>query len=1042
MANIVSLNKDFLSGHADVGIEITPPDADPETALALGSNTPFTKEVQLGKIAAHAQAGTQDIPFGEGAGKVSFSASAGGFAGLGVYFDTKKMLDTLALDDSIAPGMDLKDDPINVYYTVLQWGYDLTASAKGSVALGAPGAITFGADAKRDAAYAVVRRFDKTTGAMTAVAGTAKSWMLPSQVSSLDSLAPGTWLIAEVDGSIGLKLGVQYGYDFNWVHEAKLAGLSGDIGLRLKLGVSASVGFNASGKYAVVLSRDPKDANDKSIRFRLFKQRQHGWSAALDAGATAQADVSKFLPAFDDFVKAVFGVHAAQILTDLETWTDPNTKLSTLLAGVSEKYAGQLLKDVTGIDPTTAEAAFNAAKDKVLGLINKWKSLDHDLATTLWKLLENKTDPNAIAKITSIANQIATANQDTVKNLLNQELKNVTFFASPVGKWLEAAAVKGIASAMTNSAEFAELQKAAQLTGEILDGSLIQDVLSKLQAYINEHLDLKQLEGVVDQASFDKLDEWLKARISAFLDHEFKLEELDNVRKTIHLVLGKGEDFYNKAVAALNHKYDFHFTYTYSSTTTNTALLDIVFDFGADAAAMDGVKAALKEALGGQYDQLLTQETQGVTLNVATLTHQIERHSHVEISMPFFNKTVDDITSSVAKVNAVADDGRLLVYDLDSSNIIIEKNKWNSHLTVGAHFPVAKVRNHREGETPDPAKNELSYSYSLRQIKKDTRRADLQFQLGPYVANYLQKALPADKTLGDWIDGLQTFVDDAEPELRGTDKLGPTLTSLELSLAGTLGAAWLKAKDATDDNYRNMSLRLQTKIREIVTAYYFQNLDHFDDLDVMEPLLVYAAIPPMNNVNFHWDFQDPDLRRSVMKADQTKAGLAFNLQAIFPVLKAHGVGSAGNYNPSDAGGMQNRVSKIDGIGDIHIKNLLIAEVGIISGAISAAKAIAKFLNTAPDKPSQAITALADFGANIVTSFNAGIGSEYGGDALRPLGTALFVEAAKSLDPTVNPVVSGIMRLVVLKLNAAPPDFLNGVSAKQEDILTQQLLVSL
>ena len=68
----------------------------------------------------------------------------------------------------------------------------------------------------------------------------ATSWMLPKQVSKLDDLEPGTWLIAEVDGSIGASLGIKYGYDFNWVHEAKLMGLSGDIGLKLKLGVEAA----------------------------------------------------------------------------------------------------------------------------------------------------------------------------------------------------------------------------------------------------------------------------------------------------------------------------------------------------------------------------------------------------------------------------------------------------------------------------------------------------------------------------------------------------------------------------------------------------------------------------------------------------------------------------------------------------------------------------------------------------------------------------------------------------------------------------------
>ena len=72
--------------------------------------------------------------------------------------------------------------------------------------------------------------------------------MLPRQIVSIDQVPPGTWIATEAMGSISITLGAQVGYDFNWVREARLGGLTGDIGLRLQMGVNAAVGFYVSGK--------------------------------------------------------------------------------------------------------------------------------------------------------------------------------------------------------------------------------------------------------------------------------------------------------------------------------------------------------------------------------------------------------------------------------------------------------------------------------------------------------------------------------------------------------------------------------------------------------------------------------------------------------------------------------------------------------------------------------------------------------------------------------------------------------------------------
>jgi hypothetical protein len=135
----------------------------------------------------------------------------------------------------------------------------------------------------------------------------------------VDQVAPGTWIVAEVIGGFGVTLGAQLGYDFNWVREARLGGLTGDIGLRLQMGINAAVGFSASGRCAVVVSRD---SDEKNLRLRFFRLKTREFDLSLDASLGIEA-VDKLLPGkVDDFISAVFDTHGQQILKDIKVIED------------------------------------------------------------------------------------------------------------------------------------------------------------------------------------------------------------------------------------------------------------------------------------------------------------------------------------------------------------------------------------------------------------------------------------------------------------------------------------------------------------------------------------------------------------------------------------------------------------------------------------------------------------------------------------------------------------------------------------------------
>ncbi|HKB64680.1 MAG TPA: hypothetical protein VKC61_02415 [Pyrinomonadaceae bacterium] len=1056
MSNIVNLNKKFLSGGVEAGIEVTPPDTDAQVVAAFAGNTSFPyRQIDLGTISAKAEA-NQELKFGNGSGQVVFKGSASTFAGLGVYTDPAKLLAALEVGDDIAPGMNLENDPESLYLA-LRWGYDLSASAKGSIALGGP-SVTFSASGEREALYAVVRRLDKDMGALTAVGKTATSWMLPSQIEKVADLEPGTWLIAEVEGSAALSLGVQYGYDFNWVREAKALGLSGDIGMQLKLGVSAAVNFTASGNLALVVGRE---SADETLRFRLFRLRKRGVGVSIDAGASVQGDFSKFLPEFDEFIKAVFGVHGAQVVKDLQLvkkWTNPETSLGELLSGAGVKYGEDFLAKVARINPGEA---FDETIKRLSGFIKTWNELPHDIATRLWKVVEKNQD---LVSIREIAKKISDGNLNTLKTELTELLSKVDFFSSPVGAWLETAAVSGIFNAINSSNEFAKLQEAARKTLGILDGSDFEGVLKKLQAYVEEHLNLDTLFpgfdklhdifGVnsiqdLDQVSFAKLDTWLKARLAAFINKELKdlkLDDINKIRESIFLFVKKSESFYAKTVKALNTKYDFNFAYSYQSTTTRGALLD----FTLEAGAID----ALKLALNGEYDKLLVEQLPGVKLNVARLTHQIQRHSHVEINLPWFKSSTDHINESLAQVDAVDNDGgRLLIYELAAKDIVEEKNKRLSRLAIGG-FLQAQANQVRVHST-----DELTYAYTFRQVKKNMKRADLDYQLGPYVQTYFGKVLNPDE-FKEWADSLGRRI-----EPNGQDNFGNTLIGLNLSLPAEVASAWLtapaKSSGAKVPAYLEMSRRLQAKLKEILPLYYFANLDNYNDTMPPKVLLAYAAIPPSTyirvddngvtfdqNDDYYWDYTEPKKRERVVLSGRTKVNLIAALERIHPMLEKAGMAKAAKvYNPDQAEAIQ-RVAAKEAAKENAIPSLfwglVYVENEIVKAAREAGYDIAKFTDVNDTKPSEAVKALANFGSKLTAAFNEKIKSSYGGGALRPLGTAMFIEAASVLKPGMTSATTAMLDLTVLKQQATfdMTKYLSGEVPEQNDILVRQPVVAI
>lgn len=1017
-------NADLIKNGATAAIDVTV--ADPRLLAE-----PFPhKTIDLSAIRATVQGG-QDLTFlSNGGAEVNFRASAGASAGAGVFPDGESIQGALQLDGHIS--LDMPADPAK-HYTLLRCGFDFNASVNGSVALGAGGAVSLGLEASADAKYAVIRRFvDNAAIGFEELAGVANSWKLPVHVKSDADLDTGTWIVAEIGGSIAVQLGAQYGLDYNWIRQLKAGGLGGDIALRLHLGINAALGLSASGTYLVVVSRDSLTPGDRVVRLRLFRRSQRGWSFALNAGAAFRLDTSQFLPGqVDDFIKAVFGVHGAQVISDLqlvEKWTGSDATLGGLLAAAGAGRVKKLLKDVTGIDP---ETAFNQAKSRFTKFFSAWNELPNTVSSLVLKLLDEQADLTDVRKL---ANLIASGNQDLFNTFLASRLGDVAFFRTPAGRYLESLTAQGLVSLLDKPAFMAAKQVAAS-TLAVLDGGEIESVLTKLQAGIVTALNLQplaNLAGRIDQTTFDSLDSLLKAKLAAFVDkkvQELGLEDVEKIRVALGKMIGRRQEFYQKALDALNHDYKFNFAASYQSVTARGALIDVSFDFArGDTGGLSGL---LRDAIAGRLDKLLISSVTGVSLKTARLTHELKRQSHCEFNMPYFSASADELLTSDASVMPVeADNGRLLAYDLrarDQVTARIETRlKRSSTLAVGAALKTPA------GAEPRIFGSTLTYEYDFRQLAKGMKRADFERQTNAYIDLYFSSLFPAGGgTPAGWLKRL-------EQNAAAGETLGNAILTVNLSVPTDVAAAWLSPADANEQlRVARMKGALLQALRRLIPFYFFSDLTRFNETGFASAsLLVYqASSPGLGQLDHLTDREviTAIVEETVVGGDASPLGRVLNFWSARLNAANHPRKEFFQNNGTNRQQIRSLAESAN-----NMQNLLFGDAEVLAGAGKARRDIVTFLQSGSGKPSEALEALARFGADLVSTFNQRITSIYGGGALRPLGTLAFLEAAHAL-ANVSISANAMLDVTVLKPSVDPLAFADSDPAPDQIVVDERLV---
>jgi hypothetical protein len=997
--NTIDLNKQLQFTDGDASIAVT--------TDVVDLTKPFPhQQLDLAAIKVSATVG-DSLKFLGTSGSTQFSLGVGSSAGAGVYISGAAIAKAVGFD-STDVNLSIPDAGATQHYTVLSVGFNAKASGAGSVAL-APGAsVAFNASLSGDRLFAIIRLYDdsQTTG-LDELTEVAQSWKLPSRIDGPSAIPERTWIVSDADGSVALGLKATYGMNFNWVRALKINELSGDLGLKVNLGIDAALGFNYSGTHVIVVARE---GDGDVIRVRLFRNSQRGWNFAFDVGATFDSEVPMSDSA-DDFIKAIIGTHGAQVISDLgiaETWTNTSNNLGTLLAGLGVDKAQALIKDITGVDPATA---ISDAQAKLKDFLTAWSNLP---ATASQKLLQfASSNVPALGDIQSLATQISTATPASLGSLLSGKIGAAGFLQTPEGQYLDSLATQGLAS-LLDPATMQEVQKLASQTVAVLNGTAEKNILTKIQQEIISKLDLQPvLNEATKLSDLDALP-FLKSKLAAFLQKEvpaLNSDDLNKLRNGIHTLLTQRQAIYTKVKDVLNNQYKFSFAATYQSQTTDMALIDMAFDFTANP----NLGSALQDAIAGRFKQILVQApTPGITLNTAHLTHGIKMQSHAEFNMPHFSWTTDQLAEGNAGFDAIDTvDGRVFTYTASGSDSIDTQRslsglRQNSNLTISASLKTPAGGNLRIYNNPG-----LNYAYSFRQAAQSMKVADFEEQSTRYITTYLSSAFGAQNSPDQWLQAFET----AAGAVDGT--LSNTLMNLSLSVPASAGAAWLQP--ITDlDAEGTMLDQVLGALQAIIPFFYLSDLSKFGSPDTVYPLLAFQASLIPSNL----DFMDLNQMQGLVPAsDSDKLGQTLNYWSAR--LINTGLDASFYVNtPFIRQKIQNFV--LNSINNNVPGNyqLLVGQSIVMCGTVqNARKEITKAMKAAPNDPVAALNAFSQFGVNLAKAFNQQISTLYGGNALRALGTLVFALAGKALAGPAAPLPTANAVLNVYSLNTDPGAFM-------------------
>ncbi|HMF92985.1 MAG TPA: hypothetical protein VKE96_01765 [Vicinamibacterales bacterium] len=1003
---------------------------DLDVAKAIGADAPFPERpgdtIELGHIGFATRAGTP-VRFEVAGTAVSAEFSAGVAASLGVFPDHDAAIGALKLGET--PGLDLSVPATpDTRFALLSSSYTASGSVNGRHPIGAVGSVAISASGASDGMIAVLHGFQKTDGARTVLEQTIASWALPRQVTAATDLRPGTWLVADVDGTLATNVVAALGYNMDFVRTVSAGTLAGDIGLKVDAAVSTTFGLEVSGRYVVVVGRE---TSDERVRVQMFKLPRNGinFGVNLTVGVIGVETVAP--DRVDDFIAAVFGVHGAQIvsaLKHLEDWTDPTKSVGEIVAGLSNDKAQELFKNLTGKD---FRQEFDAVRGKILNAIQQWENLGPKVSAELWKLIGRRLSDQEIQVLNDSLTLLTATDDGVLRTAYASLLRDAGFTTSPLAPLLNAAADRGLLALINRPNVVRSL--ATNVKG-VLDGG----VITKLQQYVDQKLRLDQVIAVVNRADFDTLDSWLVGRLGVFFDKTLHFEDLNDIKNAINLALTARKKIYDRVKDALNSRYGFDLAATWARTTADTAVLDVEFDTTQEE-GKDLLAALLQQS---DIGRILRAKSAAARIRTGVLTHELTRKTTVNISLPHVDLQKQTINQALSRIDVDASGPGVVAYQATGQDVDTSKNRFRSTLSVGVAAAVAATPD--RADAVDIHSFDSTWSYELLQSNTAMRRADFEATTRPFLEKFMLSQFAGATKLEDWY---RLFDDSIEGKLHnGPSVFGDVCLSYELTVPSAALAAWFRpvAKNELKASARAIAIGIQRALKEVVSFYYLADTRRVANLGSSAVLLTWASIPPANALTgggVIWDNRDN--KQVTMVTNLAVVLLAARLPALQQRLHDAGLDSAMQFYANDQAGSIVAGVLRPGAGRQLLDNLLSFERTIVLSASDAFVEVQSFLRA--DSPADALDRLADFASDITRTFNSHAGETvFVGSAFRPLAQSVFVEAARTLDPTVAARPSAMLTVSVLNPTRTFDigRFLDGEIPPADQVVVGQRLVAM
>lgn len=638
-----------------------------------------------------------------------------------------------------------------------------------------------------------------------------------------------------------------------------------------------------------------------------------------------------------DFAAAVLGLHPAQLVADLRK----------IAPGFQDFYAA-------------------------------WDKLGAKSSSTLLSLITER-QPDEMRQFTALLDEIAAVATNPLKitTILEREIADPAFFKTPLGQLLSSQ-TRGLVQALQNLTAVREIGKFTEAARDLSKGKFPPLVVAAMNKF----------------PSYSELDDWLRERLAGILD-----KTADRYTKSDHAalerlyakLLDKSRAFAAEGVKAARKNLEARFVAECQSTQTGTALIDVEFDFKANP----GLLPLFQEAIGGNFTRILTDRFPGVRLRKGVLTHGVERQVHTALTLPFYDTKSSVVMSSLAKMTASAEDGRLSVYELKASDDW--QTQTRSDFARDSKLCVAAALSNRLDGVRTYGTSNATVGYSLTAGVRGLSAATLNRYFEPLTAEYFPNVTEVAASL---------FPD--------ADLIGDTRVSLDVTLPGTVLDEWFAAPaDPGDPVYFRFSRLMQAKLKQLICDVYFGDPTRYVTLGVAAPVLVWASIPPMNSFDgkrIQWDASDPESYGRVVSDLRTREALRDRCAVIAPMLAAspatkksakfYDVGSP-KTAPAALGGLLSaalRKPSMNWTAPPILGAMVAFEQAVIRAAVRAATEAARFVEDAGARPADAIRHLSKFGEEVVETFHEHLRKAVAlpAEMMVPLGAALFAETSRAL----------------------------------------------